>query len=84
MFAFVWMLSLGGNLTPKASRNWKHMSEHSKSAIKLVQAIQKMRNFHHGQIAQMLSLLLVLHSARLAGSKEEKDKIYATQHLASK
>jgi hypothetical protein len=83
MFAFVWMLSLGGNLTPTASRNWKHMSEHSKSAIKLVRAIQKMRNFHVEEISQMPSLLLVLHSARLAESKEEKDKIYATQHLAS-
>jgi hypothetical protein len=78
------MLSKGGALTRTVDRHWKYMSENSRPAIGLIRNIQAMRSRHVEQNAQQVALLFVLHSARLAKSSFERDKIYAVQHLASR
>jgi hypothetical protein len=90
LFAFVWKLSLGGELTATAQGNWRHLSNESKTSIRLIRAIQNMRYCHtprysdsRHQKQQPPSLLNVLHTIRLAETPRfENDRIYAVQHLA--
>lgn len=78
LFSFAWIISYGGSYTPEYARRWSSIRRKSAPATWLVCKIQQYRDPR-----ERPSLLFVLHSARASEATDDRDRIYAVQHLAN-